>query len=210
MTQGFWGNLGNALSTAGNNFKTSFANTGKNMSTVGNRINNALYGTPTYDYGSRNQAYLDKLRGRQDFQDLAKAQNMSIDEALKGVMQGLNYGSEKIADEQTALGIRKPNANQVDLAREGLFNQYGMRREGGFVNDHPVATALGAGLLGAGMGYLGNKLNETDRFNRIASRYYGDRYTPVLPTPDEQWGSRMTQGIQGILMGNTGEPVEFQ
>lgn len=79
-----------------------------------------------------------------------------------------------------------------------------------FQNDHPVLSGIGNALLGGGMEYLGQKLNEPYRHNLITASYYGGRYTPYLEKPDEQWGKKMTQGIQGLMSGRpvTGEDEE--
>jgi hypothetical protein len=75
-----------------------------------------------------------------------------------------------------------------------------------FQSSHPVMSGVGNALLGGGMEYLGQKLNEPYRHNLITASYYGNRYTPHLEKPDEQWGQKMTQGIQGLMMGKPVDP----
>lgn len=75
-----------------------------------------------------------------------------------------------------------------------------------FQSSHPVLSGVGNALLGGGMEYLGQKLNEPYRHNLITASYYGNRYTPYLEKPDEQWGQKMTQGIQGLMSGNPVDP----
>jgi hypothetical protein len=75
-----------------------------------------------------------------------------------------------------------------------------------FQSDHPVLAGIGNALLGGGMEYLGQKLNEPYRHNLITASYYGNRYAPYLEQPDEQWGRKMTQGIQGLMSGNPVDP----
>lgn len=100
-------------------------------------------------------------------------------------------------------GLGQGIRNIGDGAKQAFTNQTQ------FQEDHPVLSGIGNALIGGGLEYLGQKLNEPYVYNQIASRYYGDRYTPVLPQADTQWGRRMSQGIQGLLMGNTGEPIQF-
>jgi hypothetical protein len=110
-------------------------NTKNKVSNTKNRFANALFGTPTVDYGAENQAYLDELAKDTSFQDLAQRNNLTTDEALAGVMQGLNYGNKDIAQKQQELGINIPQDNeQIGLARQGLLNDY-TTRQGGLVNN---------------------------------------------------------------------------
>lgn len=110
-------------------------NTKNKVSNTKNRFANALFGTPTVDYGTENQAYLDELAKDASFQDLAQRNNLTTDEALAGVMQGLNYGNKGIAQKQQQLGINTPQDNeQIGLARQGLLNDY-TTRQGGLVNN---------------------------------------------------------------------------
>lgn len=105
------------------------------MATFKERFANALFGTPKVDYGAENQAYLDELAKKQDFQNLAQRNNLTLDEALAGVMQGRNYGDKNIAQRQQELGINIPqNQEEVALADRGLLNNY-TTRQGGFLND---------------------------------------------------------------------------
>lgn len=110
-------------------------NTKNKVSNTKNRFANALFGTPTVNYGAENQAYLDELAKDTSFQDLAQRNNLTTDEALAGVMQGLNYGNKGIAQKQQELGINTPQDNeQIGLARQGLLNDY-TTRQGGLVNN---------------------------------------------------------------------------
>lgn len=105
------------------------------MATFKERFANALFGTPKVDYGAENQAYLDELAKKQDFQNLAQRNNLTLDQALAGVMQGRNYGDKNIAQRQQELGINIPqNQEEVALADRGLLNNY-TTRQGGFLND---------------------------------------------------------------------------
>ena len=73
---------------------------------------------------------------QQAFQDLAQTNNLTTEQALGGVMQGLNYGDKNIAQKQADLGINIPqNAEQVGLANQGKFNTYDTVRRGGLLND---------------------------------------------------------------------------
>ena len=100
------------------------------------RFINALFGTPEVSYGAENQAYLNELAKQQAFQDLAQRNNLTTEQALGGVMQGLNYGDKNIAQKQADLGINIPqNAEQVGLANQGKFNTYDTVRRGGLLND---------------------------------------------------------------------------
>ena len=99
------------------------------------KFQNALFGTPTVNYGAENQAYLDKLAKQPEFQNLAQRNNLTLDEALSGVMQGRNYGDKNIAQRQQELGINTPqNQEEVALADRGLLNNY-TTRQGGVFND---------------------------------------------------------------------------
>lgn len=99
------------------------------------RFQNALFGTPTVDYGADIQAYRDKLAKEQSFQNLAQRNNLTLDQALSGVMQGRNYGDKNIAQRQQELGINTPqNQEEVALADRGLLNDYTVR-QGGLIND---------------------------------------------------------------------------
>lgn len=99
------------------------------------RFQNALFGTPTVDYGAENQAYLNELAKQQEFQNLAQRNNLTLDQALSGVMQGRNYGDKNIAQRQQELGINIPqNQEEVALADRGLLNNY-TTRQGGMFND---------------------------------------------------------------------------
>lgn len=99
------------------------------------RFQNALFGTPTVDYGAENQAYLNELAKQQEFQNLAQRNNLTLDQALAGVMQGRNYGDKNIAQRQQELGINIPqNQEEVALADRGLLNNY-TTRQGGMFND---------------------------------------------------------------------------
>ena len=105
------------------------------MATLKERFQNALFGTPTVDYGAENQAYLNELAKQQEFQNLAQRNNLTLDQALSGVMQGRNYGNKNIAQRQQELGINIPqNQEEVALADRGLLNNY-TTRQGGFFND---------------------------------------------------------------------------
>lgn len=99
------------------------------------RFQNALFGTPTVNYGAENQAYLDELAKQPEFQNLAQRNNLTLDEALAGVMQGRNYSDKNIAQRQQELGINTPkNQEEVALADRGLLNDYTVR-QGGLIND---------------------------------------------------------------------------
>lgn len=106
------------------------------MAFYNSKFANALFGTPTIDYGADIQAYRDELAKQQEFQNLAQRNNLTLDQALSGVMQGRNYGDKNIAQKQQELGINVPQTKEeVALADNGLFNKYNTTRQGGAIND---------------------------------------------------------------------------
>ena len=106
------------------------------MATFKERFVKALFGNPEINYGTENQAYLNELANQQAFKDLAKNNNLTTEQALGGVMQGLNYGDKEIAQKQQELGISIPqNSEQIGLANQGRFNNYDTVRKGGILND---------------------------------------------------------------------------
>lgn len=112
------------------------------MATFKEQLTKALLGTPTTNYGAENQAYLDELAKQQAFQDLARQNNLTIDQALTGVMQGLNYGDTGIAKRQQELGIQAPTTNdEIGLARQGKFNSYDTTYNNGLISD--IAKGFG-------------------------------------------------------------------
>jgi hypothetical protein len=105
------------------------------MVTFKEKFASALFGTPSVDYGVENKAYMDELAKQKAFQDLAQRNNLTIEQALGGVMQGLDYGDKGIALRQQELGINTPqSAEQIALAKQGLLNDY-TTRQGGLLND---------------------------------------------------------------------------
>lgn len=106
------------------------------MAFYNSKFANALFGTPTVDYGADIQAYRDELAKQQEFQNLAQRNNLTLDQALSGVMQGRNYGDKGIAQRQQELGINVPQTKEeIALADNGLFNTYNTTRQGGAIND---------------------------------------------------------------------------
>ena len=143
------------------------------MAFYNSKFANALFGTPTIDYGADIQAYRDELAKQQEFQNLAQRNNLTLDQALSGVMQGRNYGDKNIAQKQQELGINVPQTKEeIALDDNGLFNKYNTTRQGGFFNDlasgykenatqgfnvNNLAPVQGKGLatrLGEGLGTL--------------------------------------------------------
>ena len=143
------------------------------MAFYNSKFANALFGTPTIDYGADIQAYRDELAKQQEFQNLAQRNNLTLDQALSGVMQGRNYGDKNIAQKQQELGINVPQTKEeIALADNGLFNKYNTTRQGGVINDliggfqenatqgfnvNNLAPVQGKGLatrLGEGLGTL--------------------------------------------------------
>ena len=145
----------------------------------------------------------------------------NIGNALGGI--GSKLGGALSTAGNKAMGIVGNTLGKVDT---GLYNlgqgvgSVGKRVGNAFANSKiggamvngvkdfaasDAASILGNAALGGGLEFLGQKLNEPYRHNLITASYYGNRYTPHLEKPDEQWGQKMTQGIQGIM---SGEPVD--
>lgn len=133
------------------------------------RFQNALFGTPTVNYGAENQAYLDELAKQPEFQNLAQRNNLTLDEALAGVMQGRNYSDKNIAQRQQELGINTPkNQEEVALADRGLLNNY-TTRQGGLINDF----------------VSGYEENRNNRFNT----------NNLVPNADKGFATRIGEGL---------------
>lgn len=144
----------------------------------------------------------------------------NIGNALGGVGSKLGGALSTVGNK--AMGVVGNTLGKVDT---GLYNigkgvgSVGKRMGNAFANSKiggamvngvknfvgsDAASILGNAALGGGLEYLGQKLNEPYRHNLITASYYGNRYTPYLEKPDEQWGQKMTQGIQGLM---SGQPV---
>lgn len=166
------------------------------MATFRETFANALFGTPTVDYGAENKAYIDELAKQQAFQDLAQRNNLTTQQALGGVMQGLNYGDKGIALKQQELGINTPqNAEQIALAREGMLNDY-TTRKGGLLND--LATGFNENLAQA---YSPQNLQSQDK--SLATRI-GEGLGTVARTYNKPVGRGLLAGATALALGGGG------
>lgn len=166
------------------------------MATFREAFANALFGTPTVDYGAENKAYIDELAKQQAFQDLAQRNNLTTQQALGGVMQGLNYGDKGIALRQQELGINTPqNAEQIALAREGMLNDY-TTRKGGLLND--LATGFNENLTQA---YNPQNLQPQDK--SLATRI-GEGLGTVARTYNKPVGRGLLAGATALALGGGG------
>ncbi len=89
------------------------------------------------DYDFENQQYVKDLLNK------PAQERMSLPQLKEGFVQGLNYGSQGMANEQKRLNINIPKTGEeIDLARTGQFNTYPFQGglvaspvQGGFLND---------------------------------------------------------------------------
>lgn len=166
------------------------------MVTFKEKFASALFGTPTVDYGAENKAYIDELAKQKAFQDLAQRNNLTTEQALGGVMQGLNYGDKGIALRQQELGINTPqNAEQIALARQGLLNDY-TTRQGGLLND--LTAGYKENLTQA---YNPQNLQPQDK--NLATKI-GEGLGTVVRTYNKPLGRGLLAGATALALGGGG------
>jgi hypothetical protein len=166
------------------------------MVTFKEKFASALFGTPTVDYGAENKAYMDELAKQKVFQDLAQRNNLTTEQALGGVMQGLNYGDKGIALRQQELGINTPqNAEQIALARQGLLNDY-TTRQGGLIND--LTTGYKENLTQA---Y--NPQNLQPQGKNLATKI-GEGLGTAVRTYNKPLGRGLLAGAAALALGGGG------
>ena len=166
------------------------------MVTFKEKFASALFGTPTVDYGAENKAYMDELAKQKAFQDLAQRNDLTTEQALGGVMQGLNYGDKGIALRQQELGINTPqNAEQIALARQGLLNDY-TTRQGGLIND--LTTGYKENLTQA---Y--NPQNLQPQGKNLATKI-GEGFGTAVRTYNKPLGRGLLAGAAALALGGGG------
>jgi hypothetical protein len=166
------------------------------MVTFKEKFASALFGTPTVDYGAENKAYMDELAKQKAFQDLAQRNDLTTEQALGGVMQGLNYGDKGIALRQQELGINTPqNAEQIALARQGLLNDY-TTRQGGLIND--LTTGYKENLTQA---Y--NPQNLQPQGKNLATKI-GEGLGTAVRTYNKPLGRGLLAGAAALALGGGG------
>jgi hypothetical protein len=166
------------------------------MVTFKEKFASALFGTPTVDYGAENKAYMDELAKQKAFQDLAQRNDLTTEQALGGVMQGLNYGDKGIALRQQELGINTPqNAEQIALARQGLLNDY-TTRQGGLLND------LTAGYK-ENLAQAYNPQNLQPQDKNLATKI-GEGFGTVVRTYNKPLGRGLLAGATALALGGGG------
>jgi hypothetical protein len=166
------------------------------MVTFKEKFASALFGTPSVDYGVENKAYMDELAKQKAFQDLAQRNNLTTEQALGGVMQGLNYGDKGIALKQQELGINTPqNAEQIALARQGLLNDY-TTRQGGLIND--LTTGYKENLTQA---Y--NPQNLQPQGKNLATKI-GEGLGTAVRTYNKPLGRGLLAGAAALALGGGG------
>lgn len=149
-------------------------------------ISNALFGTQPMttvqggQYPTELQEYLDDMENQQYVKDLLNRpaqERMSLDQIKEGFTQGLNFGSQDMANDQKKLNINTPQTGEeIDLARTGQFNTY------------PTQSTIVAGPRQGGL------------FNDLAKGYndnYYNKFSPenLAPQQNKGFATRLGEGL---------------